>query len=100
MHIPEITPHQLQILLADTLPLVLLDVREPHEHAEGHLDGCILIPMGHLPDHFTQLDPKSRIVVYCRSGWRSAAATKFLISQGFQDVSNLAGGFIEWKKLG
>lgn len=76
--------------------LVLLDVREPWEHALAKLDGSVLIPLGTLPQALTKLDKTTEIIAYCHHGMRSADATGFLIQQGFANVKNLVGGIDAW----
>ena len=71
-----------------------IDVREPHELAEGTLPGTVNIPLGTLPDRVGELDSSRRTVVVCRSGGRSTQAAQFLTGQGFTDVINLAGGML------
>ena len=73
----------------------LLDVREPQERGICNLGG-LLVPLGDLPRRISELDPRREIVVYCRSGSRSAMAAEFLLAHGFQDVKNLAGGILAW----
>ncbi|MDP3091832.1 MAG: rhodanese-like domain-containing protein [Nitrospira sp.] len=76
--------------------LVLLDVREPWEHALAKLEGSILIPLGTLPQALTKLDKNTEIIAYCHHGMRSADATGFLVQQGFANVKNLVGGIDAW----
>ena len=77
---------------------VFLDVRERAElEADGFIPGSIHIPMGELEARHEELDPSLSIVVYCATGMRSMDAGALLISKGFQDVSNLNGGFVAWK---
>lgn len=76
--------------------LVLLDVREPWEHALAKLDGSILIPLGTLPQSLAKLDKDTEIIAYCHHGMRSADATGFLVQQGFPNVKNLVGGIDAW----
>lgn len=77
----------------------LLDVREPHEHAEYNIGG-ILLPLGMVQrmqvDEIEDLKDKE-VIVYCRSGNRSGQACLFLEQLGFTNVSNLAGGMLEWQ---
>lgn len=95
--VPEILPAELRERLAKDTDIVLLDVREPFEHAERHIEGCVLIPLGQLENRLDELQSyRDRpVVVYCRSGARSARACAFLNAQGFQ-TRNLAGGILEW----
>lgn len=73
----------------------LVDVREPQERTICNIGG-VLIPLDDLPRRIGELDPKRETVVYCRSGSRSAMAAEFLITHGFRDVKNLAGGILAW----
>jgi rhodanese-related sulfurtransferase len=75
---------------------VVLDVREPHEWADGHIEGAVHIPMGELPARIGELDPQARTLVVCHVGGRSARATAWLHQQG-HDVANLAGGMDAWE---
>lgn len=88
---------QLKAMLDSDPSLVLVDVREPDEFSSGHLAGAINIPVGEIESQTDQL-PKdlSGIIVYCRSGRRSAAAAGLLIKQGYENVYNLSGGIIKW----
>ncbi len=76
--------------------LVLLDVREPWEHALAKLEGSVLIPLGTLPQSLAKLDKNTEIIAYCHHGMRSADATGFLVQQGFANVKNLVGGIDAW----
>lgn len=78
---------------------VLVDVREPSEWSAGHVAGAIHIPLGRLDGRLHTLPKNRRIVVTCRSGHRSRAATKLLRTQGF-DAVNLSGGMTAWHRAG
>jgi len=74
---------------------VLLDVRSPSEFASGHLSGAKNIPVQELGSRLKELPPKGKtIVVYCRSGGRSAAAASKLKTVGY-DVHDL-GAMSNW----
>jgi adenylyltransferase/sulfurtransferase len=75
--------------------LVVLDVREPHESKMATIGGK-LIPMGEIPARVDELDANDEIVVYCRSGNRSARVVEFLQDSGFEKVWNLKGGIRAW----
>jgi adenylyltransferase/sulfurtransferase len=97
MGVPTITVEGLKKLLDDGRDeLFVLDVREPHESDIVRLEGATLIPLGRLPHEVHRLDSAKDIVVYCRSGARSARATQFLLGAGFQKVRNLEGGILAW----
>jgi adenylyltransferase/sulfurtransferase len=77
---------------------LLLDVREPKEHAVARIPGSLLIPLGQLEARLAELaDWKDRrIVVHCHHGGRSAAACRLLAERGFSGVENLKGGIDAW----
>ncbi|MEA4857801.1 rhodanese-like domain-containing protein [Solidesulfovibrio sp.] len=77
--------------------LTLLDVRLEPEYEEFHLPGARLMPLPDLPDHLEALDRDRPVVVYCRSGGRSAAAAKLLAGAGFPRVVNMLGGVMAWQ---
>lgn len=91
-----VTPQQLSEELASAHPPTLLDVREADERAICKLPNDIHIPLGMLLDRVKELNPDDDIVVYCRSGARSASATAFLNRRGFRKVRNLDTGIIGW----
>lgn len=96
--INEIQPDALKARLAANENLVLLDVRQPEEHAEKNIPNSILIPLGELPARMAELEQlkDKEIVVYCRSGNRSGQACMFLEMQGFTNPVNLHGGMLAW----
>jgi adenylyltransferase/sulfurtransferase len=77
---------------------VLVDVREPHEWNAGHLDGAIHIPMQQVPSRAAEIPRDRDVVIYCRSGGRSARVQQFLQSEGYTRVKNLTGGMMAWKR--
>jgi adenylyltransferase/sulfurtransferase len=92
----EIEPQALQRLLDDGAPVVVVDVREPHEHDINRIAGARLIPLPDLPARVHELDSADEIVVHCLSGNRSARACEFLRQAGFRKVRNLRGGIRAW----
>ena len=80
-------------------PPFLLDVREPYEYAEGHIDGARLLPLGELGRRLNELPQDREILVICRSGNRSGTATRQLLSAGFKAI-NLTGGMNGWRRSG
>jgi adenylyltransferase/sulfurtransferase len=94
--IPSITVEELKRRIDSGDKLLILDVREPREVALGALPGSVRIPLGTLPESLDRLPPDREIVVYCRTGVRSARATEFLLGSGFRDVKNLSGGIHRW----
>jgi adenylyltransferase/sulfurtransferase len=76
----------------------LLDVREPHELEISRLEGADLIPLGQLAGRLSELDSAQEMVVFCKSGSRSARALELLVSAGFRKVKNLKGGINAWAR--
>ena len=99
--VPSITPDEVKTLIESqpTDDYCLLDVRQPMEYQQGRLPGAVLIPLGELHARVGELDPQKKVVVYCRSGSRSASATSMLMSAGFDDVLNMQGGIIRYNGL-
>jgi molybdopterin/thiamine biosynthesis adenylyltransferase/rhodanese-related sulfurtransferase len=77
-------------------PIRLLDVREPHELQISRLEGATLIPYGQLAARLSELNSAEEIVVFCKSGSRSAYALELLASAGFRKIKHLAGGINAW----
>jgi sulfur-carrier protein adenylyltransferase/sulfurtransferase len=94
----DITASGLKARLADTPELLLLDVREPHELAISSLPGSKNIPLGELAARLSELDSAHEMVVFCKSGKRSARALELLVSAGFRKVNNLKGGINAWAR--
>ncbi len=68
---------------------LVVDVRTPGEYAGGHYHGAINIPLSQLRSRMSELGPKNRhIIVYCRSGSRSAVARRILVRAGFSKVED------------
>ena len=78
---------------------VLLDVREDYERAEFNVGG-IHVPLGQLSMSMDKLTPyrDQEIIVYCRSGKRSAMAQELLRQSGFEHVRNLEGGMLAYQE--
>jgi rhodanese-related sulfurtransferase len=82
--------------------VVFLDVREPDEFKAGHIPGAINIPRGLLESRIGEQipDKNTTIVVYCRSGVRSALASATLVKMGYIGVLNMDGGWKAWQDAG
>jgi rhodanese-related sulfurtransferase len=91
------TPHQVAALARDEVQLI--DVRQRHEHEAGRIAGGRLIELPDLPAQAETIDRDRPVVLYCRSGGRSAMATAALRQAGF-DAHNMTGGLLEWAAAG
>ena len=82
--------------IADVPGLQIVDVRNPGEVAAGMVPGAVNIPVGQLPDRLGELDTHRPTVVYCAGGYRSSVAASLLRRHGFDDVSDVLGGYNAW----
>ncbi|MEI6087494.1 MAG: rhodanese-like domain-containing protein [Bacteroidota bacterium] len=77
----------------------LVDVREPHEHADFNIGG-ILLPLGQVQilniDAIEDLK-NEEVYIYCRSGNRSGQACMMLETAGFKNLINVSGGMLAWQ---
>lgn len=78
----------------------LVDVREPHEHADFNIGG-LLLPLGQVQSlQIEELEDWKHepVYLYCRSGNRSGQACHILSAAGFSNVINVTGGMLAWKE--
>ena len=94
----EVTALELKARLDRGERPVVVDVREPYEHAICRIPGTTLIPLREIPARHGELDPNAEIVVHCKHGQRSAQAAGFLREHGFSKVRNLRGGIDAWAR--
>ncbi len=92
----DITATELAERLQRGEDLVLLDVREPHEWEIAHLEGATPIPVNQLQERAHELSTADEIVLYCKTGVRSARAVQQLQMFGFRKLHNLKGGITAW----
>src|SRR5207253_1996430 len=83
-------------------PPVVIDVRDPDEYRDGHIEAASNISRGFLEFRIggAVSDPSTPIVLYCQTGLRSVLAAKQLKELGYQNVINLAGGYQKWVQSG
>ncbi len=96
-----VTPAAAAAWLATTPAVRILDVRTQEEFATGRLAKAVLIPWtdkDFASRAAKELDPGKPLLVYCRSGRRSAEAASALGKLGFTDVRNVEGGILAWEK--
>jgi len=97
-----ISVHDLDAALQDGDPIVL-DVREPWEYEQGHVEGAQLMPLIQntaAAAERANLPKDEPVYVICRTGSRSMQASRDLVEAGFTDVRNVAGGITEWAAAG
>ena len=93
-----VSPNEAVVIMNDDQTIVV-DVREPPEFAEGHIEGARNIPLGKIDERFGELESHKNkpIIVNCQSGTRSLAAGKKLTKLGFTQVYEMKGGIFAWK---
>lgn len=96
---PDVKPAEVAALNGEGA-IVIVDVREAWEYAEGHIDGATLVPLGTLEDRLDEIPTDTPVVLVCRSGNRSAQAYTYLMRQGFNNVHNMVGGMLAWEAAG
>lgn len=96
----QLLPQEVQTRLASSTPPFILDVREQEEFKGdlGHITKSRLIPLKELPARVGELEAykEKDIIVICRAGVRSTTAAAILTGLGFEHVSNMKGGMVEW----
>ncbi len=94
-----LSPSGYQAQFTGSTPHILLDVRTPAEFAEGHIPGAVNIPVDSLHSRLSEVPSDLPVVVYCRSGNRSATAAQILDRAGYDSVYDL-GGILAWTAQG
>ena len=78
----------------------LLDVREPSEWNEAHVEGAVLIPLGELSTRMSELPTDKDVLIICRSGNRSGQARDLLRAAGLNRTTSVDGGINAWMSAG
>ena len=85
-------------LLSKLSKVQLIDIREPYEHEEGHIEGSINIPMGDFLEKLDELSRTKQIVIYCNTGRRSKPVVYMLKKIHNISAYNLEGGYKNFLK--
>lgn len=94
----EVTVEELNIMLEENKDFVLLDVRTENEVLVSKIsDESIHVPMNEIPNRLNEINNKE-IIVYCKSGKRSAKVCEYLQLNNYSNVKNLKGGILAWAK--
>jgi rhodanese-related sulfurtransferase len=91
-----ITPRQVSEKISKGERFRFIDVREPFEFAVAFVDGAEQTPLSSFQEWIDGLGKEEEIVVMCHHGVRSANLCMFLVSNGFENVSNIEGGIDLW----
>lgn len=95
-HPLEVSIEEAARLLASPQPPVLIDVREPSEHATCCIASAKLIPMASVPERLAEIPQDVPVLIHCHHGGRSLRVTQFLRAKGYTKVSNVQGGIDAW----
>jgi NADPH-dependent 2,4-dienoyl-CoA reductase/sulfur reductase-like enzyme/rhodanese-related sulfurtransferase len=76
----------------------VVDVREPHEFASGHVPGAVNVPLSQLRERHAELPRDRDLALYCQVGQRGYYATRFLLQHGYR-AANLSGGYTTYRAL-
>lgn len=95
--VEKIDADQALALLDGDPSIILLDVREYHEHVESRIEGSALLSLSVIDLYLEEQypDKETTFIVYCRSGNRSVEAIEIMLEKGYQNIYDL-GGIIDW----
>lgn len=79
---------------------LLVDVREVNEYIAVRAEGAVLFPLSQFMVRYQELPVNRPLLMICQAGGRSAQATAFLLANGWEDVTNVAGGTGAWVAAG
>jgi len=97
-----VEPSRAAEIIATEPAAVILDIRTPEEFAQGFIDGAVNIDFyaSDFPSQLDQLDKDAHYIVYCRSGNRSGEAMGTFADLGFEEVTEIDGGIVNWYQAG
>ncbi len=99
--IAEVTPREAIAIREREPGAVFLDVREPPEWNLFRIPGAVWVPLGQVEGTVAEKVPRdAKVIVYCRSGNRSALAADSMRRMGYADVASLAQGIVGWSDQG
>ena len=96
----DVTVQEARSLIEDKPDLVILDVRTASEYEEGHIEGAVNIPVQELSARLDELSREDELLVYCRTGNRSAQAVDILQDVGFTKIYHMNAGITGWIEAG
>ena len=92
-----LSPEELKAMIDRGEIFNLVDIRSGQEYLAGHLPNAISIPYRQLPYRYSELDPRTSTMIYCRTGLTGILASQMLVRLGFSDLYNVTGGFAAWE---
>lgn len=101
LQIKEISAFELSQLIKSTNNIELIDIRKPVEIERGIIPGSKALPMHLIPLNLNYFSTAQKeIVIYCRTGSRSAQVCRFLNQHGLNNTISLRGGIVQWTSSG
>ncbi len=94
-----VSPSEFVQTLQDDPQVMLIDVRTPAEYAGGHIANSVNINVEEIASRLDEIPRDKTIVVYCRTGRRSARAAQILRNAGYNVIYDL-GGILDWQAAG
>lgn len=92
-----VTPAGVTEKLARREEIFLVDVRTPREYHKSHISDAILLPADDFADRYDrELDKDDAVILVCERGQTADAAARFLLAEGFTNVSVMVGGMSAW----
>lgn len=76
---------------------ILVDVRTSAEFESGTIEGAVNIPLDEIRERLSEIPSDKAIYIFCQQGMRGYLAQRILVQRGFNDVTNLSGGYLLWK---
>ena len=92
------TPQELISEMEKRDDILLIDIRESHELAQGGIENSVHIPMGQIPEKMGTLPKDKDLIVFCHLGFRSKQVRRYLQKNGFHRTAHLKGGISRWRK--
>ncbi len=99
-NLPPLIDAQTANALRTRSDVLMLDVREKWEYAQGHIPGITLLPMAEVPNRLSEIPHDKTVIVTCHSGNRSSQVVAYLRQQGFTNIHDMQGGIAAWEKAG
>ena len=92
------TPLELVSEMEKRDDILLIDIRESHELAQGGIENAVHIPMGQIPEKMGTLPKDKDLVVFCHLGFRSKQVRRYLQKGGFHRTAHIKGGINRWNR--
>lgn len=97
----EVSPQEANLRLSGDTKALIIDVREPDEWAQAHIDGAVLIPMQSVPSELPKIEAladEQDLMVICHHGVRSLQVASWLRAHGIDNAFSVAGGIDRWSR--